>query len=89
MTIKTGENRPILTFFLLAYALSFPGYGLIYFCAKGIILTPAMAQALVPLATLGPVSANTKVWLAAGVTDMRKGFNGLAALAENVLSQDP
>ncbi len=27
-----------------------------------------------------PVPANTKVWLAAGVTDMRKGFNGLAAL---------
>jgi transposase len=36
-----------------------------------------------------PVPANTKVWLAAGVTDMRKGFNGLSALAEKVLSQDP
>ena len=24
-----------------------------------------------------PVPAQTKVWLAAGVTDMRKGFNGL------------
>jgi len=36
-----------------------------------------------------PVPANTKVWLAAGVTDMRKGFNGLAALAESVLRQDP
>jgi transposase len=32
-----------------------------------------------------PVPAQTRVWLAAGVTDMRKGFNGLAALAE----QDP
>jgi transposase len=29
------------------------------------------------------------VWLAAGVTDMRKGFNGLSALAEKVLEQDP
>jgi transposase len=29
------------------------------------------------------------VWLAAGVTDMRKGFNGLAALAQDVLKQDP
>jgi transposase len=29
------------------------------------------------------------VWLAAGVTDMRKGFNGLSALAETVLEQDP
>ena len=31
----------------------------------------------------------TRVWLAAGVTDMRKGFNGLAALAQDVLKQDP
>jgi len=36
-----------------------------------------------------PVPAQTKVWLAAGVTDMRKGFNGLSALAEKVLEQDP
>lgn len=36
-----------------------------------------------------PVPANTKVWLAAGVTDMRKGFNGLSALAEQVLEQNP
>lgn len=36
-----------------------------------------------------PVPASTKVWLAAGVTDMRKGFNGLSALAEKVLDQDP
>ena len=33
-----------------------------------------------------PVPASTRVWLAAGVTDMRKGFNGLAALAEKVLA---
>ena len=36
-----------------------------------------------------PVPAQTRVWLAAGVTDMRKGFNGLSALAEKVLGQDP
>ena len=36
-----------------------------------------------------PVPTNTKVWLAAGVTDMRKGFNGLSALAQNVLKRDP
>ena len=36
-----------------------------------------------------PVPARTRVWLAAGVTDMRKGFNGLAALAEKVFEQDP
>ena len=36
-----------------------------------------------------PVPAQTKVWLAAGVVDMRKGFNGLSALAEKVLKLDP
>ena len=36
-----------------------------------------------------PVPTNTKVWLAAGVTDMRKGFVGLSALAELVLKADP
>ena len=35
-----------------------------------------------------PVPGQTKVWLAAGVTDMRKGFNGLSALAEKVLADD-
>ena len=29
------------------------------------------------------------MWLAAGVTDMRKQFNGLSALAEKVLQEDP
>ncbi|MCA0424734.1 MAG: IS66 family insertion sequence element accessory protein TnpB, partial [Proteobacteria bacterium] len=28
-----------------------------------------------------PVPANTRVWLASGVTDMRKGFAALAAQA--------
>jgi transposase len=36
-----------------------------------------------------PVPANTKVWVAAGVTDMRKGFVTLAAEAEKTLRQDP
>ena len=36
-----------------------------------------------------PVPSNTRVWLAAGVTDMRRGFNTLAALAEQVLAEDP
>lgn len=33
--------------------------------------------------------AGTKVWIAAGVTDMRKGMDGLAALAQTVLEQNP
>ncbi len=30
-----------------------------------------------------------RVWLVAGVTDMRKGFDGLAALVQQHLGQDP
>ena len=36
-----------------------------------------------------PVPSNTRVWLAAGVTDMRRGFNTLAAQTEQVLAEDP
>ena len=33
--------------------------------------------------------AGTRVWLAAGVTDMRKGMNGLAALVQTTLNENP
>ena len=33
--------------------------------------------------------AGTRVWLATGATDMRKGFDSLAAQAQTVLGQDP
>ena len=33
--------------------------------------------------------AGVAVWLAAGVTDMRKGFDGLAALVQTQLAEDP
>ena len=36
-----------------------------------------------------PVPSNTRVWLAAGVTDMRRGFNTLAAQTETSLAEDP
>ena len=36
-----------------------------------------------------PVPTNTKVWRAAGVTDMRRGFTTLAAQAETPLNQNP
>jgi transposase len=36
-----------------------------------------------------PVLANTRVWLAAGVTDMQRGFTTLAAQAEQTLKQGP
>jgi transposase len=33
--------------------------------------------------------ANTRIWIAAGVTDMRRGFTGLSALVQTALEQDP
>ena len=33
--------------------------------------------------------AGTRVWLAAGVTDMRKGMSGLSALVQTSLEADP
>jgi len=35
------------------------------------------------------VPGGTRVWLAAGATDMRKGFDGLAALVQTQLTEDP
>ena len=36
-----------------------------------------------------PIPAGARVWLAAGVTDMRRGFATLAAQAEATLKLDP
>jgi transposase len=33
--------------------------------------------------------ARTRVWLAAGITDMRKGMDGLAALVQTALTENP
>ena len=33
--------------------------------------------------------AGTRVWLAAGVTDMRRGFDGLASIVQGALLEDP
>jgi transposase len=33
--------------------------------------------------------SGTRVWLATGATDMRKGFDGLSALVQTVLRHDP
>jgi transposase len=38
---------------------------------------------------MNPLPPGTRVWLAAGATDMRKGFDSLAAQAQTVLGQDP
>ena len=33
--------------------------------------------------------SGTRVWLAAGATDLRRGFDGLAALVQTQLAADP
>jgi transposase len=33
--------------------------------------------------------AGTRVWIAAGVTDLRRGFTGLSAVVQTTLAQDP
>ncbi|SEF03520.1 transposase [Rhizobiales bacterium GAS188] len=33
--------------------------------------------------------AGTRVWLAAGATDIRKGFDGLSMLVQAALRRDP
>jgi transposase len=35
------------------------------------------------------IPGGTRIWLAVGRTDMRKGFDGLAAQAQQVLAADP
>jgi transposase len=37
----------------------------------------------------GAMTAGTRVWLAAAMTDMRKGFTGLSALVQNALASNP
>ncbi|GGG52733.1 hypothetical protein GCM10010964_44820 [Caldovatus sediminis] len=37
---------------------------------------------------IGP-APGVRVWLAAGPTDMRQGFDGLARLVQEVLGRDP
>lgn len=38
---------------------------------------------------MSPVPLPTRVYLACGVTDMRKGFDGLAVLVQQVLAENP
>lgn len=35
------------------------------------------------------VPAGTQIWIAAGVTDLRRGFTGLGAIVQGKLEQDP
>jgi transposase len=35
------------------------------------------------------IPSNTQIWVAAGVTDMRRGFAGLSAMVQTTLQQNP
>jgi transposase len=35
------------------------------------------------------IPANTQIWIAAGVTDMRRSFTGLSAMVQTTLEQSP
>ena len=35
------------------------------------------------------IPSGTRIWLAAGITDMRRGFDGLAAIVQERLAADP
>ncbi|RIG13578.1 hypothetical protein UL79_23150 [Shigella dysenteriae] len=35
-----------------------------------------------------PLPSGTKIWLVAGITDMRNGFNGLAAKVQTALKDE-
>lgn len=43
---------------------------------------------ITPIPALTGMGA-TQIWLACGATDMRKGFDGLAVLVQQVLAQSP
>jgi transposase len=36
---------------------------------------------------MNPIPAGTQIWVACGATDMRKGFDGLAMLVQDVLKK--
>lgn len=54
-------------------------------CGCGRTGTGVVGAAMNPV----PVPLPTRVFLACGVTDMRKGFDGLAVLVQQVLAQNP
>ena len=55
---------------------------------RGAVSSETLRQ-VIELLAINALPAGTRVWLAAGATDMRKGFDGLAAQAQTVLGQDP
>jgi len=48
-----------------------------------------ICMAVVLTACSEPAPAGTQIWIAAGVTDLRRGFTGLCALVQTALEQSP
>jgi transposase len=36
-----------------------------------------------------PIPSGTQIWVACGATDMRRGFDGLAMMVQDVLKRSP
>src|SRR5208282_4950410 len=53
-------------------------------CGPGFV-----ARVVGVLAGMIGAPTNTRVWIAAGVTDLRRGFTGLSALVQTKLEQSP
>ncbi|WP_425292635.1 IS66 family insertion sequence element accessory protein TnpB [Burkholderia pyrrocinia] len=51
--------------------------------------TPRRRERCWELEVVIGLPAGTRVWIAAGVTDMRCGFQGLAAKVQTMLERDP
>jgi hypothetical protein len=52
-------------------------------------MDPSLVRAVLAACADDRVRIGTGVWIAAGVTDMRRGFHGLSAQVQTVLQQQP
>ena len=50
---------------------------------------PSVAEDSGEPAQVIELPTGTKIWIAAGVTDLRRGFDGLSAQVQNVLHEQP
>jgi transposase len=56
---------------------------------EGSVNPENLRMVLEPTRPVISLPSNTSIWIAAGVTDMRRGFTGLSAAAQTVLEQNP
>jgi transposase len=57
--------------------------------SSGVIEIEVMRAALAGCDRVIGLPSNTRVWIVAGHTDMRKGFDGLAAMVQKALAANP